>query len=59
MGLIWDGLGEALQRLLHGDPETYRITWLSLQVSGIATLISLLAGAPAGVLLALARFPGR
>jgi tungstate transport system permease protein len=59
MGLIWDGLREAVLRLLHGDAETYRITWLSLKVSGIATLISLLIAAPIGVLLALVRFPGR
>lgn len=59
MQIIWQGIGEALRRLLTGDAQTYRITWLSLQVSGIATLISLLLGAPAGVLLALSRFPGR
>ncbi len=59
MQFIWDGLGEAIRRLLSGDPETYRITWLSLQVSGIATLISLFLGAPIGVLLGLSHFPGR
>src|SRR5262249_35797839 len=36
-----------------------RITLLSLQVSGSATLLSLLAGIPCGTALALARFPGR
>ncbi len=39
--------------------ETIQITILSLQVSGIATLISLLIGLPLGTLLALAEFPGR
>jgi tungstate transport system permease protein len=57
--IIWSGLREAVRRLLSGDAETYRITWLSLQVSGIATLISLLLGVPAGVGLALRRFRGR
>ena len=33
--------------------------WLSLQVSSAATLIALLIGIPAGVVLALSRFPGR
>ena len=33
--------------------------WLSLQVSGTATLIALLLGIPAGAVLALTRFPGR
>jgi tungstate transport system permease protein len=59
MQFIWEGLVEALRRLVTGDAETYRITWLSLQVSGIATLISLFLGAPIGVMLALNRFPGR
>jgi tungstate transport system permease protein len=36
-----------------------QITWLSLQISGTATLLSLLVGIPAGVGLALAKFPGR
>ncbi|KAF0108044.1 MAG: ABC-type tungstate transport permease protein [Anaerolineaceae bacterium] len=35
------------------------ITLLSLQVSGLATLISLLVGLPLGTLLGLGKFPGR
>jgi tungstate transport system permease protein len=41
------------------DKEVWQITLLSLQVSGIATAISLLAGMPFGTLLALVKFPGR
>ena len=59
MTLIGEGLLEALRLLLTGDREVWRITLLSLQVSGTATLLSLLAGIPLGTLLALARFPGR
>ena len=59
MGLLGEGLLEALRLLLTGDPEVWRITVLSLQVSGSATLLSLLVGIPLGTLLALARFPGR
>ncbi len=59
MELIGRGLVEALRLLLSGDPEVWRITWLSLQVSGSATLLSLLVGIPLGTVLALARFPGR
>ena len=59
MELIWQGLVEAVRLLLAGDPGVLAITWLSLQVSGGATLLSLLAGIPAGVALALTRFPGR
>jgi tungstate transport system permease protein len=40
-------------------PELFQITLLSLQISGLATGISLLIGLPLGTLLALGRFPGR
>src|SRR6266498_299751 len=59
MALVGEGLLEALRLLVTGDPEVWRITVLSFQVSGSATLLSLLAGIPLGTLLALARFPGR
>ena len=59
MTVIGQGLLEALRLLVTGDPEVWRITLLSLQVSGSATLLSLLAGIPLGTLLALVRFPGR
>jgi len=57
--LIGEGVYEALRLLVAGDGEVWRITALSLQVSGLATLISLLVGIPLGTALALARFPGR
>ena len=59
MELIWKGFVEAVRLILSGDPDVLQITWLSLQISGGATLLSLLAGIPAGMALALARFPGR
>ena len=59
MELIWQGIKEAIRLILSGDPEVLQITWLSLQISGSATLLSLLVGIPAGVGLALAKFPGR
>jgi tungstate transport system permease protein len=59
MELIWRGVLEALRLIGSGDPEVFRITWLSLQISGGATLLSLVVGIPAGVVLALTRFPGR
>jgi tungstate transport system permease protein len=57
--LIVDGVTHAVRLLLGGDPEVYAILWLSLTVSGAATLISLALGVPAGAALALLRFPGR
>jgi tungstate transport system permease protein len=59
MELIWQGIKEAIRLILSGDPGVLQITWLSLQISGTATLLSLLVGIPAGVGLALAKFPGR
>jgi len=53
------GAREALRLLVSGDAEVFAVLWLSLQVSGVATLISLALGVPAGAALALLRFPGR
>ena len=59
MDLLLIGVKQAFWLLLSGDPEVWRITFLSLQISLSATLISLLLGIPFGVLLALKQFPGR
>ncbi|HWQ68598.1 MAG TPA: ABC transporter permease [Patescibacteria group bacterium] len=59
MELIWQGITQAILLLVSGDPEVMRIMLLSLQISGIATLLSLLIGIPIGTFLALSRFPGR
>ncbi|GAB6158629.1 ABC transporter permease [Desulfotomaculum varum] len=59
MDLIVNGVREALISLFGGDPEVYQVTLLTLKISGLATLISLFVGIPAGVFLALRKFPGR
>jgi tungstate transport system permease protein len=59
VSLVVDGVLEALRLLATGDPDVWRVTLRSLQVSGTATLLSLLVGVPLGVVLALTRFPGR
>ncbi|GBF35147.1 ABC-type tungstate transport system permease protein [Desulfocucumis palustris] len=59
MELIWHGLLKALELLLHMDREVFGITFLTLKVSGLATLISVAIGVPLGVFLAIAVFPGR
>ena len=59
MELIWQGAVKAAELVLGFDAEVWSITWRSLQVSGYATLISLLIGIPLGIALALQRFPGR
>ena len=57
--LLIGGVREAVRLLVTGDREVFAILWLSLQVSGLATLISLALGVPLGAALALLRFPGR
>src|SRR5205814_1249407 len=59
MDLLLEGVRQAAALLLAGDGEAWAILWLSLVVSGSATLISLAIGIPAGTALALVRFPGR
>ncbi len=59
MELIWRGFVKAIRLIASGDSDVLQITWLSLQVSGGATLLSLLVGIPAGMALALTRFRGR
>jgi len=59
MDLLWQGVTQAIRLIASDDPAVLQITWLSIKISGGATLVSLLVGVPAGVWLALARFPGR
>lgn len=59
MELIWNGLVKAFEILVTLDSEVLEVTLLTLNVSGTATLISVLIGAPLGSLLALGKFPGR
>jgi tungstate transport system permease protein len=59
MNVILDGLKEAINLLVTLDPDVINITLRTLQVSGIATLISVLIGIPIGTVLALTQFFGR
>ncbi|MBI2918219.1 MAG: ABC transporter permease [Chloroflexi bacterium] len=59
MDLVWDGIAQAFWLLVRGDRETYQVILRSTQVSGMATVLSVLVGVPLGTLLGLSRFPGR
>ena len=59
MDLILEGIKKAFWLLITFDPEVMGITLLSLEVSGIATLVSLLIGISTGVTVALSRFIGK
>ena len=59
MDLILEGLLKAFHLIASLDREVLAITWLSLKVSGIATLISVVIGITMGMVIALTKFPGR
>jgi len=59
MELIWDVTTRAIGLLLRANPEVLEIALLTLEVSGLATLIALAFGVPFGALLAFRVFPGR
>lgn len=59
MDLILEGIKRAFWLLVTFDPEVMSITFLSLKISGLATLISLFIGVSSGALIALWQFPGK
>jgi tungstate transport system permease protein len=59
MELIVNGIKEAFRLIITFDTEVMRVTLLSLQISGSATLISLVIGVSAGTAVALSEFPGK
>ena len=52
-------LGESLALFAQGDAETWRILTLTLRVGASGLMLGLALGVPAGLGLALGRFPGR
>jgi len=59
VALFWQGVVRAFDLVFGFDTEVWTVTWLSLQISGCATLVSLILGMPLGIALARSRFPGR
>ncbi|MCR4419055.1 MAG: ABC transporter permease [Clostridia bacterium] len=59
MEFVLQGLIRGFHLLFSLDPEVVDITLRTLQVTGSATLVSVLLGVPLGVFLALKRFWGR
>ncbi len=55
---ILSALEQALRLLASGDPALYTIMGRTLLVSGVATLLALVAGVPLGYVLARHRFRG-
>ena len=59
MELIVQGIIKAFELIISFDPEVLGITWLSLEISGTATLISLFIGVSIGTAVALNKFFGK
>lgn len=59
MELIVQGIIKAFELIVSFDSEVLGITWLSLKISGTATLISLVIGVSAGTAIALNNFRGK
>lgn len=59
MDLILEGIVTAFKLIFSLDREVLAITFLSLKVSGTATLISVGLGISTGMLVALTNFPGK
>jgi tungstate transport system permease protein len=59
MNMIIDGIIHAVKLLVQGDKDILNIIFLTLQVSGTATLISVAVGIPLGTLMALKDFRGK
>jgi tungstate transport system permease protein len=57
--LIIQGIIKAFELIISFDPEVMGITWLSLKISGTATLISLFIGISIGTVVALTNFYGK
>ncbi|MBU2702422.1 tungstate transport system permease protein [Sporomusaceae bacterium BoRhaA] len=59
MESIWQGLLQGIHLLVNSDAEVYEITWLTIKISGVATVVSVFLGVPVGLWLALKKFPGK
>ena len=59
MEALWEGLKEAVRLIAEGDVELRDIALRTIFVSGIATLLAMMAGVPLGYGLARGRFRGR
>jgi len=59
MSVYYVAIVDALRLLLSGSSDVWPIVWLSLAVSGSATLIATVVGLPVGYALGMTRFAGR
>ncbi|GBD32345.1 MAG: ABC transporter permease [Gemmatimonadales bacterium] len=59
MDFFGDGLRRGLELILGGDPEVLGITFLSVRVALVATVVACVIGVPVGFVVGTTRFFGR
>ncbi|MEJ2698342.1 MAG: ABC transporter permease [Desulfuromonadales bacterium] len=59
MGFLLESLHTSLLMIIHLNREVFQAVWTSLSVSGRAIIFAAALGVPAGVVIAVGRFPGR
>ncbi|MGB0093845.1 MAG: ABC transporter permease [Solirubrobacteraceae bacterium] len=53
MGFLWDGIRQGFDLIIHGDPYTIHLIWVTLHVAAVSTGVALVLGLPLGLLLGL------
>lgn len=59
MDFLWQGFREAWHLIVTGDSNLRSLTWVTVKVAFVSTVISLVLGLPLALLLGLGRFRGR
>ncbi|MEA2347709.1 MAG: tungstate transport system permease protein [Thermoleophilaceae bacterium] len=59
MQFIWEGISDALDLLVSGDPELFGVIGFTLAFAFASTALALVAGLPLALALGLGRFRGR
>jgi tungstate transport system permease protein len=59
VNFILDGLREAWDLIIHGNPYLWNLVWVTLKVAAVSTVVALVIGLPIGLALGLGRFRGR
>ncbi len=59
MNFLWDGIVQAWDLIISGDPYLWGTTWVTLKVAAVSTTVAALIGLPLGLLLGLGSFRGR
>jgi tungstate transport system permease protein len=59
VSFFWDGLAQAWQLIVNGNPYLWNLTGVTLLVAGVSSGIAVVIGLPLGLLLGIGRSRGR